>query len=319
MRFLCALLLLCPALAVASNVWEPSFPVAELSRPRLSSRDHHSVASPAVPVSTSPLPDNNSSYNATTALYLAHVTSVSYCLEKHIIDWNCQPCSLVPRLENVQVVEDAKDNFQGLVGYSPSYQAIVIAFRGSMDVTNWLDNLTFLKRRAYPEFPGVMVHMGFYWAWKSVSDQVLTILKKLQILHPHAKLLVSGHSLGGAVAAICAFELEFVEKMTVQALYTFGKPRVGNINFSGYLHNATMEVYRLTHFNDVVPHLPPTWTGFQHTTQEIFYNEFSENYRRCSQSDGEDPTCSNACSPFGCTSIVDHLTYLNITMSHLIC
>ncbi|KAG2523243.1 hypothetical protein JM18_005847 [Phytophthora kernoviae] len=222
-------------------------------------------------------------------------------------------------MENVQVVEDAKDNFQGLVGYSRLYDAIVIAFRGSMDVTNWLDNLTFLKRRAYPQFPGVMVHQGFYWAWQSVAGQVLTILQPLQRLYPHAKLLVSGHSLGGAVAAICAFELEYIQNMSVQALYTFGKPRVGNTNFSGRLRNASMEVYRLTHFNDAVPHLPPTWTGFEHTTQEIFYDEFSASYRSCSQSDGEDPTCSNTCSPFSCTSVVDHLTYLNITMSHLIC
>jgi hypothetical protein len=52
---------------------------------------------------------------------------------------------------------------------------------------------------------------------------------------------------------------------------------------------------------------------------QIFYDQFSSSYRNCSREDGEDAACSNNCSIFGCTSIVDHLTYLNITMSHLIC
>ncbi|KAL4172870.1 hypothetical protein KRP22_008031 [Phytophthora ramorum] len=297
-------------LAYASTVWQSSFPLDQLP-PNHQRQQQQQQRVPAT--------RSTSSYNETTALYLAHVTSVSYCQEQHIVHWNCQPCALVPPLEGVVVVEDAKDNFQGLVGYSRLYDALVVAFRGSMDVTNWLDNLTFLKRRAYTQFPGVMVHEGFYWAYRSVATQVLATLHKLRQLHPHASLIVTGHSLGGAVAAICAFELEYIEKMTVRALYTFGKPRVGNTNFSARLRNASMEVYRVTHFQDAVPHLPPTWTGFEHTTEEIFYDEFSANYRNCSHTDGEDPACSNTCSPFSCTSIIDHLTYLNITMSHLIC
>uniref|UniRef100_A0AAV1U7B8 Fungal lipase-type domain-containing protein n=1 Tax=Peronospora matthiolae TaxID=2874970 RepID=A0AAV1U7B8_9STRA len=257
--------------------------------------------------------------STTTALYLAHVTSVAYCQDERILHWNCQPCTLVARLEGVTVVEDAKDAFQGLVGYSPLYEAVVITFRGSMDVTNWLDNLTFLKTRAYKQFPDVLVHQGFYWAYRSVALQVMSAVHKLREQYPEASLMVAGHSLGGAVAAICAFELEYIEQIQVAALYTFGKPRVGNADFSARLRNASIAAYRLTHFQDIVPHLPPTWTGFEHTSVEIFYDQFSANYRRCSLTDGEDPTCSNTCSPFRCTSIVDHLTYLNITMSHLVC
>ncbi|KAI9907771.1 hypothetical protein PsorP6_003337 [Peronosclerospora sorghi] len=264
-------------------------------------------------------PSPVSTYNETTAMYLAHITSVSYCHIQHIIEWNCQPCTLVSRLSGVKVVEDAKDNFQGLVGYSHLYNALVIAFRGSIDVTNWINNITFLKKRAYAHFPDVMVHEGFYWTYRSVALQVVSILQQLRQQYPNTSVMVAGHSLGGAVAAICAFELEYIEKIPVKALYTFGKPRVGNTKFSARLRNASMDVYRLTHFRDIVPHLPPTWTGFEHTSEEIFYDQFSATYRACSLLDGEDPTCSNTCSPFSCTSIVDHLTYMNISMSHLVC
>ncbi|RLN58373.1 hypothetical protein BBJ28_00014574 [Nothophytophthora sp. Chile5] len=341
--FVLLLLLLCggPAVPVsASAVWERAFPeaIARHQLPGERAAAASAAADGALPKTgeeaAASVAGSNYRYNTSTALYLAHITSVSYCQEQHIRNWSCQPCALVPPLQGVQVVEDAKDNFQGLVGYSQLYDAVVVAFRGSMDVTNWLDNLTFLKKRAYTQFPGVMVHEGFYWAYRSVASQVLTLVHKLQKLHPQASLLVSGHSLGGAVAAICAFELEYLEKIPVQALYTFGKPRVGNTNFSARLRNASMEVYRLTHFQDAVPHLPPTWTGFEHTTQEvgeamssvllrridgllfsvllcrllqIFYDEFSASYRNCSLTDGEDPSCSNACSPFSCTSITGPL------------
>lgn len=208
-------------------------------------------------------------YNETTAVYLAHVTSVSYCQEPHIQNWSCQPCALVQRLEAVKVVKDTKDNFQGLVGYSALYNSIVVAFRGSMDMMNWIDNITFLKKRAYVEYPNVKVHQGFFWVYRSVATQLIPQVKMLLEAHPDASVMVTGHSLGAAVAAICTFELQFLEKINVEALYTFGEPRVGNSAFSGSLHNASINVFRVTHFRDVVPHLPPSWIGFQHTTREV--------------------------------------------------
>ncbi|GAB9465242.1 hypothetical protein Gpo141_00002657 [Globisporangium polare] len=258
-------------------------------------------------------------YNETTALYLAHVTSVSYCQEQHIRNWSCGPCALVPRIDGALVVADARDNFQGLVGYSALYNAVVVAFRGSMDITNWIDNFTFTKKRAYKDFPNVKVHQGFYWAYRSVATQVLPAVRKQLKMHPSASVMVTGHSLGAAVAAICTFELHFVENITVNALYSFGEPRVGNPDFSTMLHNSSIDMYRITHFRDVVPHLPPTWVGFQHTTREVFYDQFQSSYTLCDAENAEDITCSDACSPLGCTSVVDHLTYLNVTMSHLIC
>jgi hypothetical protein len=62
-----------------------------------------------------------------------------------------------------------------------------------------------------------------------------------------------------------------------------------------------------------VPHRLSVYDG------QIYYDEYASTYRICDPIDGEDPVCSNACSPFGCTSVVDHLTYVNVTMSHLIC
>lgn len=260
-----------------------------------------------------------SEYNESTALYLAYVTSVSYCSQGNIQDWSCSPCALVAPLSPIHVVEDRGDNFQGLVGYSATHHAVIVAFRGSMDVVNWIDNMTFVKKKGYAKFPQVRVHEGFYWAYQSVEAQVLAATRTMLAQHPEAKLWITGHSLGGAVAALCAFEMQLLQDIPVDVVYTFGEPRVGNLDFAKLLNGAISRVYRVTHHRDIVPHLPPRWLGFVHSTQEIYYDEFSMNYAQCSRSDGEDPTCSNTCSPFMCNSIVDHLTYLNVTMGHLVC
>ena len=80
--------------------------------------------------------------------------------------------------------------------------------------------------------------------------------------------------------------------------------------------------YSLTVYlrSSIVPHVPFEWLGFIHTTREVFYpHENDQEYRVCSASDGEDPGCSNECGYFGCRSIVDHLIYLNISLSHVFC
>ena len=50
--------------------------------------------------------------------------------------------------------------------------------------------------------------------------------------------------------------------------------------------------WRVTHWQDPVPHLPLRMMGFTHVSTEVFYNENSTEYRVCDGS-GEDKSCSN--------------------------
>ena len=50
---------------------------------------------------------------------------------------------------------------------------------------------------------------------------------------------------------------------------------------------------RITHYKDVVPHLPPKWTGYYHTATEIYLNtESGSSYIICNGS-GEDSSCAD--------------------------
>lgn len=248
---------------------------------------------------------------------MARATAVSYCSPKTIDDWNCTPCKYIDRLEIESIIHDPKYNFQGFVAYDTELKSILIAFRGSMDVKNWIDNLTFYKTRAFPRLPSVEIHLGFYYVYQSVATQLLNGLAKLKTKYPQAKLSITGHSLGAAVASICAFDLALNHNTRIDSVWTFGSPRIGNDAWTQYFHKLIPVHYRITHYRDVVPHIPFKWMGFMHLTQEVYYDQTCSSYRVCTER--EDKTCSNRCSPLHCDSIVDHLTYLNVTMSHLHC
>jgi hypothetical protein len=55
--------------------------------------------------------------------------------------------------------------------------------------------------------------------------------------------------------------------------YTYGSPRVGNTAFATFVTDQAPELgrnYRMTHVNDPVPQLPPTWIGYEHTSPEYW-------------------------------------------------
>jgi predicted lipase len=78
-----------------------------------------------------------------------------------------------------------------------------------------------------------MVHSGFYVAYKGVSSLVRTEVDRLLGLYKTAKLVITGHSLGGAMAVLCALEMKEVHGK-VDYVYTYGQPRVGNSNFASF-------------------------------------------------------------------------------------
>lgn len=85
----------------------------------------------------------------------------------------------------------------------------------------------------------------------------------------------------------------------VTEIHTFGAPRIGNLFLSNHIQDKIVDIYRVIHQKDVVPHLPtdvPLMNGYHHPAHEIFWNSDFSSYKVC-DGNGEDKSCSNQFFP----------------------
>ena len=182
-----------------------------------------------------------------------------------------------------------------------------------------MTNLVYYRVQ-YEDVPNTQIHSGFYTAYNAVSYQVRSAISGLIALHPTATILVTGHSLGGALATFAMLDIKRNLKFTNPIkFYSFGSPRVGNQAFSDYFMSTfPAETYqRVTHYTDVVVQVPPRQMGFNHAGTEIwFYNDaFDGKKSVCENYVGyaEDGWCAD--SYIFTTGIDAHLHYLGKAIS----
>src|SRR5580693_1574564 len=81
-------------------------------------------------------------------------------------------------------------------------KTVVVAFRGIQHEKEWLADLD-AEIVKFPYGNG-MVHKGFLGVYESIRPSVLQTLSKLAVSHEFEELLFIGHSLGAALATLCA-------------------------------------------------------------------------------------------------------------------
>jgi hypothetical protein len=69
--------------------------------------------------------------------------------------------------------------------------------------------------------------------------------------------IVTGHSLGAALATLFVMENHAKHKFDIAALCTFASPRVGNMEFVHLFNQLPIDSWRIVNMRDVVPKLPP--------------------------------------------------------------
>lgn len=113
------------------------------------------------------------------------------------------------------------------------------------------------------------VHRGFK---EEVDDLWPTIEKALKV--NDKTLYFTGHSLGGAMATICASRCYLSEIPSMpKELFTYGSPRVGN---KTYVSHVDLKHYRWVNNNDVVCRVPPVWAGYRHTGDQMYLNAYGK-------------------------------------------
>jgi len=191
------------------------------------------------------------------------------------------------------VVFNATSNIFGFVGYSGN--AVQVAFRGTQpaSLANWLTDIAAEKLDPYPDVPNADVHRGFYNAYKGVRTQIQEAIKTVISKVPKVnQIYVTGHSLGGALAAICSLDLVESKFNLPVTVYSFGEPRVGNKAFSQYYNALIPNNWRVVNKADIVPHVPTESMRYFHVSTEVWYKT-GTSFIVCYGS-GEDPSCSDS-------------------------
>ncbi len=143
---------------------------------------------------------------------------------------------------------------KGFIGYMPSQDNIYLVFRGSTSRIDWINNIdTYLV--PYPKCPNCAVHAGFYNDELSVKDEAMHYVYLMKQQHPSANIIVTGHSLGAAMATLISLDLNDLNLGPI-IMYNYGSPRIGNIYFAQYASDMIAIHNRVTHLRDIVPHLP---------------------------------------------------------------
>jgi hypothetical protein len=150
--------------------------------------------------------------------------------------------SVIP--ETVSFIDD--EQCQAYVWVSGD--AAFLVFRGTDDALDMLANVHTRQER----FLEGKVHSGFLCRYSVVKDKIKHFLDS----HAGAftTLLVTGHSMGGALASLAAIDLANTVRVTC---VTFGSPRVGNGRFSTMFGDKLGERHwRVFHELDPVPMVP---------------------------------------------------------------
>lgn len=132
-----------------------------------------------------------------------------------------------------------------------SFQELIQVTKSNVQSSNGFDDKD--KKTLFPE----MVKMSAYFA---VREKLKSLLDE----HTNARFIVTGHSLGGALAILFPTVLVLHEEeellQRLLAVHTFGQPRVGNRKLGRYIESKLQEpnprYFRVVYCNDLVPRLP---------------------------------------------------------------
>lgn len=157
----------------------------------------------------------------------------------------------VSEMEPVVASNNADMGMVGLL--SDESKSVFVAFKGTDGVKDILTDIDIRLE----DFMGMgQVHKGFLDAISEIADPMIELVQNRLAQKPDdatKTVYVTGHSKGGAMAALFGMKAKQVLSGCRVVVYTYGAPRVATEEFA---KNYDVENHAYVAFADAVPHLP---------------------------------------------------------------
>lgn len=190
------------------------------------------------------------------SLGFSRIQTDSYALRSDLLD---QMAILFVGSHDVATYVLASKTLPGSHG-EPDQTLIFVGIRGSYG-TEWLSNLKLHNTAGKPD------HLGYALAEQELAKALQEYIRKLAITPENTKLLITGHSRGGAIANLLAADLSnraggvslLAHRDNIYT-YTFASPTTTRI--SDCHDNRYSNIFNIINPSDIVPDLPFSSWGF---------------------------------------------------------
>ncbi|WP_235885379.1 lipase family protein [Paenibacillus cymbidii] len=158
-----------------------------------------------------------------------------------------------------------------------SERDVIVAFRGTGSTVDWISDMI-ARQCKYPFVRDAgWSHTGFTDIYRSMRRAVVSLVDSCND-GTGRPVYVTGHSLGGALAALNATDLAGNRPEADIRVCTFGAPRAGNPEFAGAFNRTVADSRRYHNEFDIVPHLPPLYYKSPKTDAIYRYMHVSGGY-----------------------------------------
>lgn len=138
---------------------------------------------------------------------------------------------------------------------------VILAYRGTESFVDWQSNLK-SSHVTWPYSSGAgAVHAGFLGQFVESEGPMYSVMKSLYDDNKR-RWLVTGHSLGGALATLAGFHLKLTFPSAQIDVITFGAPGAGSTLWTNkYKEKLGFYTASVQHKRDIVPCLPPNFSS----------------------------------------------------------
>lgn len=204
------------------------------------------------------LKQGRSEYNRETAAFFAELSRIAYQQIE-------LACSVYKSLGAKFAYPISVDNHQAFVLIFQNFT--VIAFPGTQkDFEDILTDLDF----AWSGFgfnPDYQIHTGFKKSAQALRRGIRDVMDHHDWYDK--PVYFCGHSLGGAVAQICAYKVSCMHDLA-PIIYSYGAPRICNRPLADVFERELVH-HRVVNGSDIVPNLPLISMGFEHAEEKVIY------------------------------------------------